>query len=174
MLEGEAAGGRPDDPPHLPGEAREREVAADELRRREVDRERGMDRAVQALPDREHEHRAGEHANATVAVVHAPAAQTARSDADQTTPISARPRMRRRPSASFATGSWKTTMPTASSAKITPTSRSLTWVTFFPNAGSSSIISEIAEAMNAAFSAVYVRNVRSRATARQLPPARSG
>ena len=75
---------------------------------------------------------------------------------------------------SFATGSWKRTMPTASSAKIAPTSRSLTCVTFFPNAGSNSIISEIADAMNAAFSAVYARNVRLRATARQLPPARSG
>ena len=36
---------------------------------------------------------------------------------------------------------------------MTPTSCSLTCVTFLPNAGSSSIISEIAAVMNAAFRA---------------------
>jgi hypothetical protein len=37
---------------------------------------------------------------------------------------------------------------------MTPTSCSLTCVTFFPNAGSSSIISDIAAVMNAALRAV--------------------
>ena len=77
----------------------------------------------------------------------------------------------------LATGSWNSTIPSDSSAKITPISRSLTPATFFANAGSSSTISAIVAAMKTAFSAVTDTNVRSRATAVQLPrtrPAWSG
>ncbi len=82
--------------------------------------------------------------------------------------------MRRLPSASFTSGSWKMTIPIESSAKITPISRSLTWATFFANAGSSSTISAIEDAMNVAFRSEKRTNVRSRVTSRQRPPARSG
>lgn len=51
-----------DDPADLPRDARGGEVAADELRWCEVDAERRLDRPVQALPDREDEHRRGEDA----------------------------------------------------------------------------------------------------------------
>ncbi len=80
--------------------------------------------------------------------------------------------MRLLPSTSFTTGSWKRTMPTASSAKTMPTSCSLIPVTFFANAGSSSTASEIAAVMNAALSSVNLVKTRSPRTARQLPPRR--
>ena len=89
-----------------------------------------------------------------MALVHEPAAQTARSVAAHRAPINAKPRMRRRPSESFTTGSWKMTTPTASSAKTMPTSFSLIRATFLPNAGSSSTTSEIAAVMKAALSSV--------------------
>ena len=53
MLEDEAADGGADEPADLPRGARERHVAAEQLRLREVDDERRVDRAVQALAERE-------------------------------------------------------------------------------------------------------------------------
>ena len=53
MLKQEAAACGADDPADLPRDAREREVAPDELRRREVGRERPVHDRVQALSERE-------------------------------------------------------------------------------------------------------------------------
>jgi len=53
VLQYESAGGRTYEPPELPREARERHVAAEEPRLGQVDDERRVDRAVQALAERE-------------------------------------------------------------------------------------------------------------------------
>ncbi len=50
VLEDEPACPRTDEPAELPGETGERHVAAEQLWLREVDDERRVDRAVQALP----------------------------------------------------------------------------------------------------------------------------
>src|SRR5690349_11776054 len=60
VLEEETPGGRADDPADLPRDARGGKVAADELRRREVDAQRSVDRTVEAFADREDQHRRGE------------------------------------------------------------------------------------------------------------------
>ena len=54
VLQDETAGGRPDEPADLPRRARESHVAAEHPRLREIDDERGVDRAVQALAERKH------------------------------------------------------------------------------------------------------------------------
>ena len=53
VLEDEAADRRPDEEPDLPGRAREGHVAAEQLRLREIDDERGVDRPMEALGQRE-------------------------------------------------------------------------------------------------------------------------
>jgi len=53
VLEDEPTDGRSDEEADLPRGAREGHVAPEELRLREVDHERGIDRAVQALRERE-------------------------------------------------------------------------------------------------------------------------
>ena len=53
VLEDESTDGRSDEEADLPGGAGEGHVAPEELRLREVDHDRGIDRAVQALRDRE-------------------------------------------------------------------------------------------------------------------------
>ena len=150
MLKEEAARGRADDPADLPGDARGGDVAADELRRREVDAERSVDRAVQALADREHKHCGGEDPEGLRGLRPRSGGPDGEHRPAHSTPMSARPRIRLRPSESFTTGSWNRATPSASSANTMPTSFSLIPVTFLPNAGSSSTTSEIAAVMNAA------------------------
>ena len=53
-LEHEASGGRTDQPAELPGEARERHVAAEQSRFGQIHDEGSVDRTVQALPESEH------------------------------------------------------------------------------------------------------------------------
>ena len=131
MLQHEAAGSGADDPAHLPREARKREIPSDERGGARSTPSGAWIAPCRHSPSAKTSIAPASVAAATVVVVHTPAAHTIMSDTAQTTPIAASPRIRRRLSMSFATGSWKMTMPIASSAKITPTSRSFTCVTFF-------------------------------------------
>ena len=60
VLQDESASGRPDEPADLPRRARERHVAPEQPRFRQVDDERRVDRAVQALSNREDRDRPAE------------------------------------------------------------------------------------------------------------------
>jgi hypothetical protein len=74
------------------------------------------------------------------------------NDTAQITPISARPRIRRRPSTSFTTGSCATATTSETSNQSTPIARSLMCAVFFANGGRSSEATAIPAPMKTTFS----------------------
>ena len=99
----------PIDPADLPRGARERHVAAEQARLGEVGDERRVDRAVQALAEREHGRRRCRRRSPPRAVSHVAAGPDREERAGPDDAHQREARMRRCPSTSFATGSCAST-----------------------------------------------------------------
>ena len=97
-------------------------------------------------------------------VSHFPAVATAANAPTQSSPISARPRRRRVPSTSFATGSCATATTAAETNQRTPIAGSLTCAVFLANGGSSSDITAMPAPMKTTLSTTYATNVPFRST----------